>query len=734
MTDTVLDAGAGLRRRGLHALAAFFSAALVFLLEPMIAQLLLPRLGGSPSVWNTSLAFFQLALLAGYGYAHILQRIPQPRWQWRIHLGVLALAALALPLRLSGLPAEGATAHPVFWLLAALTLSVGAPFAALSATAPLLQAWLARAPDTGRNPYSLYVASNLGSLLALLAYPFAVQPLIGLGLQARLWTCGYLVFVLAVLALGPAMRPAVDAPADPGGDAEPVSWQDRLPWILLAAAPSSLLLGVTSHITSDVASVPFLWIPPLALYLLAFVIAFQDRPVLPPRVVLALQALAAPVCLWLTSVRTQHWLGLVALHLLTFFLTALMCSLALAARRPGPRRLTDFYLCLALGGVVGGAFNAFVAPVIFDDVWEYPAVLALAALARPSTGRPAYPLAIGLLIGGLGAELMLASPDVQIASAVEIVLVGSVCAAAFLLRGRPAAFAVLAGGLAIAGVVEHRLYDVSESHRSFFGVVQIGEADAPELGAVRYMMHGSTIHGAEAVDPALRCRPLAYYAPAGPIGQAFAAVEARKPAARLGVIGLGTGTVAAFVRPSDAMTVFEIDPMVVRLATDPARFDYVKGCAKGPVGFVIGDARQSLQRQPGGQFDLLLVDAFSSDSIPTHLLTRQAMALYLHVIRPDGVVVLHLSNRNLELVSPAAAAIQEAGGVALAQTHQPSPGTPMFDDAGAIVVLAARSPEALKPFAQDPRWRPADPTRARAWTDDYANVLGALVRRIEGQP
>jgi spermidine synthase len=734
MTDTVPDAGARLRGRGLYALASFFSAALVFLVEPMIAQLLLPRLGGSPSVWDTSLAFFQLALLAGYGYAHLLQKVAPPRWQWRIHLGVLVLAAAALPLRLSGLPAEGATAHPILWLLVALTLSIGAPFAALSATAPLLQAWLARTPDARRNPYSLYVASNLGSLLALMAYPFAVQPVIGLGLQARLWTGGYLIFVLAVLALGLARRLPADGPANASKDGEPALWRDRVAWILLAAAPSSLLLGVTSHITSDVASVPFLWIPPLALYLLAFVVAFQDRPLIPPRVVLVLQALAAPICLWLTSVRTQHWLPLVVLHLATFFLTALMCSQALAARRPQPRRLTDFYLCLALGGVIGGAFNAFLAPVIFDDVWEYPAVLALAALARPSSGRPAYPMTIALLIGGLGAELMLASPDVQIASAVEIVLVGAVCTAAFLLRGRPAAFAVLAGGLAIAGVVEHRLYDVSESHRSFFGVVQIGEADAPELGAVRYMMHGSTIHGAEAVDPALRCRPLAYYAPAGPIGQAFASVQTRKPAARLGVVGLGTGTVAAFVRPSDSMTVFEIDPMVVRLATDPARFDYVKGCAKGPVSMVIGDARQSLQREPGRQFDLLLVDAFSSDSIPTHLLTRQAMALYLRVIKPDGVVVLHLSNRNLELVSPAAAAIQAAGGVALTQTHQPPPGTPMFDDAGAIVVLAARSPAALKPFAQDPRWRPADPTRARAWTDDYANVLGALVRRIEGQP
>ena len=718
----------------LFPLAALFSAALVFLVEPMIAQLVLPRLGGSPSVWNTSLAFFQIALLAGYGYAHLLQRAASPLWQWRIHLCVLALAALALPLRLPAQLGADATVHPVLWLATALTLSIGAPFTALSATAPLLQAWLARTTPGDRGPYGLYASSNLGSLLALLAYPFLVQPLIGLHLQTRLWTGGYLLFALSVLALGLAhrwTRPSGE-PAAPA--AEPLGWRRRLAWILLAAAPSSLLLGVTSHITSDVASVPFLWIPPLALYLLTFVIAFQDPPPIPPGIVLLLQALAAPVCLWLVPVRTHDWLPLLILHLLTFGLTALMCHLALFARRPEPRRLTDFYVCVALGGVLGGAFNAFVAPVIFNDVWEYPAVLALAALARPSAGRPAYPTAIALLLAGLGAELFLANPDVQISGPLELVLVAAACACAFLLRGRPAAFAGVAGGLALAGMVEHQIYDVSESHRSFFGVVQIGQTNVPELGTVRFMMHGSTVHGAEALDPALRCQPLVYYGPAGPIGQAFAGVEARKPSARLGLVGLGTGTVATFVRASDSMKVFEIDPMVLRLATDANRFDYVRGCAKGPLSFVIGDARQSLQREPAGQFDLLLVDAFSSDSIPTHLLTREAMALYLSLLKPDGVVVLHLSNRNLELVGPAAAAIRAAGGASLTQTRAPSPQTPLFADAGAIVVLAARTPQALQPFAKDPRWRPADALRVRPWTDDYANVLGALVRRATSAP
>ena len=734
MTDTAMLRARVLRPGALFPLVALFSAALVFLVEPMIAQLVLPKLGGSPSVWNTSLAFFQIALLAGYAYAHLLQRVSSPLWQWRIHLCVLVLAALALPLRLPAQIGADATLHPVLWLAAALTLSVGAPFAALSATAPLLQAWLARTAPGDRSPYGLYASSNLGSLVALLAYPFVVQPLIGLHLQTRLWTAGYVLFALAVVALGLAIRwsDQTQAPAAPA--AEPIGWRRRLAWILLAAAPSSLLLGVTSHITSDVASVPFLWIPPLAIYLLTFVLAFQDRPTIPPRIVLLLQALAAPVCLWMVPVRTRDWAPLLALHLCAFFLTALMCHQALAARRPEPRRLTEFYLCLALGGVLGGAFNAFVAPVIFNDVWEYPAVLAMACLARARTEQPPYAMAVAFLLGGLAAELFLFDPDVQISGLAEFALVAAACTCAFLLRGRPFAFAVLGAGLAISGLAEHRIYDVSESHRSFFGVVQIGQANVPELGAVRFMMHGSTVHGVEALDPALRCQPLAYYAAAGPISQAFATIEASKPAVRFGLVGLGTGTVAAFVRASDSMKVFEIDPMVVGLASDPTRFDYVRGCAKGPLSFVIGDARQSLQLERGAQFDLLLVDAFSSDSIPTHLLTREAMALYLKLLKPDGVVVLHLSNRNLELVDPAAAAITSAGGVALTQTHFPSPQTPLFADAGAIVVMAARTPEALQPFARDPRWRPADPNRARAWSDDYANVLGALVRRMTFSP
>jgi hypothetical protein len=735
MSETAARGGAA---RGpapaLFAAAVFSSAALVFLVEPMIAQMLLPRLGGSPAVWNTSLAFFQIALLAGYSYAHLAQRIGAVRRQMALHLALLLAAALVLPLRITAAGGESSSTHPILWLLGALTLSIGAPFAVLSATAPLLQAWFARSqPD--RSPYPLYAASNLGSLLALVAYPFAVQPLLGLHTQALDWSVGYAAFAVLIAALALlswrlAGRAGAAAPL-----AEPLSnrlarWKQRGLWVLLAAAPSSLLLGVTLHITTDVASAPFLWVPPLAIYLLTFVIAFQDPPPIPPWLVLILQPLAAGACLAVLPIKTREWLPLLAVHLVSLFLTALMCHQALASRRPEPRRLTEFYLCMSLGGVLGGAFNAFLAPVIFDSVWEYPLVLVLAGLARPWTPGPFGWRNWTVLAAGVIVALILATPH-EMGWKVQVPLFALVVAAAFALRSRAPAFTALLAVLAIGAEVAESRYNVLESHRSFFGVVQIGQLSSPGLGEVRFMVHGSTLHGAQAQDPAFRCQPLTYYAPEGPIGQVMARLQARSPALSYGAVGMGTATITSYVRRADAMQVFEIDPLVVRLAGDPGRFSYWHGCAQGPVGVTLGDARLSLGHVQDHRFDLLLVDAFSSDSIPIHLMTVEAMRTYFRVTKPDGLVILHLSNRNLELTGPAAAAVAEAGGAALLQEYVPPPGQPVMAESSAIVMIVAKSPAALDAFRADPRWRTPDPHAARAWTDDYSNVLGALIARLK---
>jgi hypothetical protein len=395
MSDTTAVSGIGVAPDRLtpilFAVAIFTSAALVFVVQPMVTKLVLPMLGGSPAVWNTAMVFFQTALLAGYGYAHLLQKVGSIKTQVGIHLGLLVAAALFLPLSVNGLLGDPDPAAPIVWLLATLTLSVGAPFAVLSATAPLFQAWYARVRvghADGQNPYVLYAASNLGSFLALLSYPILIEPLATLSGQRGWfgWSGGYAIFVLLVVALAfTVWRRRLDQTSEPAQleASAPLSWREKGILVLLAAAPSSLMLGVTSHLSTDVASAPFLWVLPLALYLLTFVIAFQNRPWIPLDITLIIQGATGAIVVLIVAFRSANWSLAFGLHLIAFFFAALMCHQLLAARRPPPDRLTEFYLLMSVGGVVGGAFTALLAPVIFNMVWEYPLVLVLVGLARP---------------------------------------------------------------------------------------------------------------------------------------------------------------------------------------------------------------------------------------------------------------------------------------------------------------------------------------------------------------
>jgi SAM-dependent methyltransferase len=725
----------------LFATAAFASAALVFTVEPMVARLVLPSLGGSPAVWNTSLAFFQAALLAGYAYAHGLQRLPSARAQATVHVVALAAAALALPLRIHAVFGPPRPDHPALWLVGVLIVSLGAPFALLSATAPLLQAWRAR--TAGAEAYALYAASNLGSFAALLAYPLIVEPNLSLAEQTRAWSGGYVVFAVLMASLGwAASRSGAGAVAQPSASA-PASWRERLTWLALAAAPSSLMLGVTSYLTTDVASAPFLWVAPLALYLLSFVAAFAARPPIAPGATLFLQAVFAAACAALLPFGSLPFLLQLPAHLAAFVFSALMCHQALAARRPAPAQLTEFYVWMAVGGVIGGGFNAFVAPAIFPDVWEYPLALALCALARPwNLQRVAAGVWVMLalcVVGAFGATVLVAFRhgfprggvvgDLDLFQLVTIALLGAAAIAAFRVRRHGlvfcAALAVLS--LGAAGAAE-RATPV-HTWRSFFGVLKLSRAWARGLGGeVRLLAHGTTLHGAEATAPGYRCRPLVYYTPRTPIGQVFATLQAARPALDVGVVGLGAGSVAAYVRPGDRMTFFEVDPLVARVAH--ARFDYLDRCAAAPVRIVLGDARLTLARQPPAAFDLLLLDAFSSDAVPTHLLTVEAVRADLGHLRPDGVLVLHLSNRNLDLDAPALAVARALGAPALLQRHRVVPGHGAGWESDEDAVILGRTPQALAPFAADPRWRRVDPGAVRPWTDDYVNVPGALWRRL----
>jgi len=742
-------------------LAIFTSAALIFLLEPMVAKLLLPRLGGSAAVWNTSLVFFQAALLAGYGYAHLLQRLRSLRTQALVHVAVLLGALLFLPLRISGVLGDPSPDAPIPWLLAVLAISVGVPFAALSATAPLLQRWygLLRLQAEGAHTYWLYGASNFGSFVALLAYPTLIEPHVSLSAQRVLWSAGFVLFVASIVALAFSSR-SLGARSEPAATPAQTSgsWRERIVWILLAAAPSSLMLGVTSYLVTDVASAPFLWVVPLALYLLTFVIAFAKRPPISLPVTLVAQAALVAVTLGMLPFEDDAGAlpALFGLNLATFFFTALACHQMLVARRPPPDRSTEFFLSIACGGVLGGAFNALLAPVIFKTVIEYPLALVLSALARPwGTGRLrtldwlllaaalAFAAAAGSLYPALGATSestfdwisthLLRGGDVWDAAAVVgRILLGLGAFAAFALRSRAWPFAAALAALSLGATHAADREPAVAGDRGFFGVLRMEQEDDEREGRLHILYNGTTLHGAEVADPKspLHCRPMVYYAPTTPIGQAVRFLQRARPALDLGVVGLGTGTLAAYARPSDTIGYFEIDPKVLAFALDRRRFGYVSDCAKGKVRVVLGDARVTLGREPARRFDLLVVDAFTSDSVPTHLLTEEAFRGYLRVLKPGGLVLLHLSNRNLELMQPAAATAAAIGAPALEQRYGGDEHAAYLADSDEQAVVFAQTEHALREIARDRRWERAAAGGTAPWTDDYSDVFGAVLRKL----
>ncbi|HZV83540.1 MAG TPA: fused MFS/spermidine synthase, partial [Brevundimonas sp.] len=445
--------------------------------------------------------------------------------------------------------------------------------------------------------------------------------------------------------------------------------------------------------------------------------------------------------------RTSNWSTAFGIHLLAFFFAALMCHQLLAARRPAPDRLTEFYLLMSLGGVVGGAFTALLAPVIFNMVWEYPLVLVLVGLARPWGRGPltgtqtgvlvaaaivaATPVLLSLYLNGNdGARTVFyaTSPFTMAQLAMIILLPAAICA--FLVRDRALAFTGILLMMTLSSQWIGRGYDWSYSGRSFFGVMRVANVPDPHLGGdVHVMMHGTTLHGAQARDPRFDCVPTLYYAAATPIGQAAEVVQARGPA-RIGVVGQGSGAMAAYKRGEDRMTFFEIDPMVDRLSRDPRWFTYISDCAVGPIDTVMGDARLTLARQQPGAYDLLIIDAFSSDAVPTHLLTQEAIAGYLALLKPNGVVLLHLSNRNLDITLPAIAAARGLGKAHLHQIYYESDATPDMAEASTEALVLSPTPEGLADFRADPRWKAVGGTAVRPWTDDYVNLFGALQRSM----
>ena len=716
----------------------FLSSTLLFLVQPMFAKLMLPLLGGSPSVWNTCVLFFQASLLLGYLYAHLSTSWFGFRRQLAAHLLLLVVPLAVLPLS-AGIEQPPPAANPVWWLLRTATLTVGLPFFVVSTSAPLLQKWFATLPLlSARDPYFLYAASNLGSMVALLGYPILLEPLIGTRHQTWLWSGGYLILVAMVTACavlvwvrgGTAAAPESVVENDP--TARPGT-HTRLSWLILAFVPSSLMLGVTTHISTDIAAVPMLWVGPLALYLATFVLAFSTRALIPHRLVVRVlpMLILASLITILLNLRAG---SLITIHILTFFATAYVCHRALADERPGTQHLTEFYLWMSLGGTLGGVFNGLVAPRVFSGILEYPLVLVLAAAVRPSPAyRRSRPDPWGLLIG-LPAMVLVFLVGIWAVRAFPqplglrplLLAFATVLAFAYASSNRTGPVAAMSA-LFVLVIVFGRppsAGTVLLAARSFFGVYRV--VDAPDH-SYHVLQHGSTTHGREQAAPATACQPTGYYHPSSPIGQLV--TVRRDHLNDVALVGLGTGALACYAVAGERWTFYEIDPVVETIARDPRYFRYLQNSA-GRNHVVLGDARLSLQHERPGQFDLIVLDAFSSDAIPTHLLTNEALALYLSRLQPDGIAAFHISNRYLNLEPLLGSLAERNGLIALANTDdRPSDADAAVGKFASHWVLMARDGEAFSRLDGNGGWRkPRRLSAGRVWTDDYSNILQTLVR------
>ena len=722
--------------KGIFGGAIFVSAFLLFWLQPLFSKMVLPLLGGSTSVWNTAMMFFQLVLLAGYGYAHLLtHRVAKLRWQLAIH-GIVVAGGLAfLPFAVSRGLVPPTSGSPIPWLFGLLAVSVGWPFFALSASAPLLQAWFARSGHRlSGDPYFLYAASNSGSLLALLAFPIQLEPQLTLAGQSMAWTIGYVVLFVALIAAGILLLRSGAATTTQHAAAAPVapnSWQQRLTWIVLAFVPSSLLLGVTTYITTDIASAPLLWVVPLALYLLSFIVAFARRTWFKPEWTLKAQAIgilvvAILVTLVLLFERGGSVLLVASVHLLTFFVTAVVCHTELARRRPGVEGLTEFYFCMSIGGALGGIFNALVAPLIFSTDYEYYLALVAACALRVFVGDKAkklnardivYPAILAVLVAAVAYHSVDASPLGLIGRVAFLVP----CAVAlYAFAARPFRFAFGVAALIGSALLVQGSVDVLHTERNFFGINRV-KLIADRAKTV--LIHGTTMHGTEFTDPRLRREPLAYYARSGPVGQLLALAGLRP---RVAAVGLGTGALACYRRPGESWTFLEIDAAVERIARDSRFFHYLSDCGAG-TNVVLGDGRLSLKAMPDASYDLIVIDAFSSDSIPMHLLTREAVALYLRKLKSRGVILFNISNEYLRLEPVVSALVASVGAAGRHQIFQPSRELVAQGATASEWMAIAATDADLAFLGPEKRWQAirAEPGAA-PWTDDFSNIVGAI--------
>ena len=735
MTATIAAPPSARFTRPLFVATILAGSFLLFLVQPMIARLALPRLGGAPAVWNSAMLVYQALLLGGYGYAHWLGRFA-PRRQGQVHVAVLVVAALWLPIGLVALtPAPDAV--PALWVPYVLVLSIGPLFFAISAQAPLLQRWFSLSRPA-QNPYALYAASNIGSFAGLIAYPLLVEPGMAVWGQRLAWSAGYLL-VAALVAVCAFTLPRGSAGVEHAASSAPPGRRRVLHWVALAFVPSGLMLATSTYITTDVVAMPLLWVLPLGLYLLSFSVAFATE-----RTAADLQTRIAPIAILLFGgilvggTAAMPLVGAVmALGLL--FLASVALHTGLYRLRPEPDRLTGFYLAMSLGGALGGVFAALIAPLVFDWTYEYPLLILAAGVLAPqeflltpvrrlwagSARRPRMLLAgVAVVVLALVVvALAFPGPEDGPQPTQQVALLVMIAVGLLTIGTRRGFGIALCGALVAFGgykSVELSMQPGART-RSYFGVYTVADK-----GGARQLSHGTTVHGTELLGTPERERtPTAYYVPGSGVGQAMQTAPALYgPAARIGVVGLGAGTLACYAQPGQDWRFYEIDPTVAGIAR--TRFRFLRDCLPG-ARIVLGDARLRLAAAPPASLDLLALDAFSSDSVPMHLITREAFATYARVLAPRGLLLVHISNRFLDLEPVVAGAAQGGGWQASRLIYLPgrlaTPGSTASD-----WIALSRDPAVIATVrARDRNWAPLKRHPGfTPWTDDYSTILPLL--------
>ena len=718
----------------------FLSALLLFWVQLTIAKMLLPRLGGTPAVWTTCMLFFQVLLLAGYSYVLFTTRWIGARKQSVLHVGLLLLSLLYFPFATGNFASISERNNPALWLFGYLLIVIGLPIFLISTTSPLLQKWFTRTSHTSASdPYFLFAVSNAGSLLALISYPVILEPTLSLSTQNRLWMVVYVVFLVlslgCVFVLWRSLRGApveVAVKVDQRNEQSSISHKRRLYWILLAFIPASLLFGVTTYITTEIAPTPLLWTIPLALYLVTFVLAFAGRNLLSERVAnVALTGLALLLTLVIAASATEPTMAIVLLHLCFFFVAATICHNKLSGDRPSATRLADFYLCVAIGGMLGGLFNTLIAPITFNTIIEYPLVIVLACLIPRqntedgSSADRTFDFIWPVIIGGLTVALAFIVRGANLSPAVRVAIVFGppLVIINHRFRARPLRFALALGAVMLGGVVYSEIENRTlHAQRNFFGTLSVRFDPAT---ATNTLFHGNTIHGRQFVDSQLQREPVSYFHRDGPLGRIFEAFSANAASPNVAIVGLGTGSMACYSFAGQHWTFYEINPAVVSIAQTADYFTYLQKCAAASTEIVLGDARLQLQNAPDQHYGLIILDAFNSDAVPMHLMTQEAIALYTSKLAPGGLLAFNISNRTVKLDTVLADLAKGIGATCLSLADGEQ-NLRTGKDPSEWLVMAQQS-AAFDILAQDPRWRVVKAEDgSRAWTDDFSNILSAF--------